>query len=189
MDESLFVETYQIGQVFPEFITGTNTIRMKYKGDAWELGVAFPEITNSEISSLLYGDISSAITVIDGLLFFLFRIGQNFWWDTPYEPRFLSAPSYYRENYESGTGAPLILLIMDSTTGELKKMRMVGLGTSLTIRLHSICNLLDIRRPIDKAAYDKQLAAIYKKYASSEDMLKTVKPTDIFVLVNRQDIS
>lgn len=125
-----------------------------------------------------------AITQINGALFFLFSFGNIPWCDAPYEPRVSSVSLDYPDIDESGQGAPLLVLISDSATGELKAMRMVGMGHILTNRLHAICRQLDSQRPLNQESYRWNIQKIYKKFPRSDMMLKTVDPIDVFVVMD-----
>lgn len=179
-----YMDKLSVGQVIPEMQTNDVTIQMHYRDPYWELSVGYPNITEEEIRELVYGDFHMAITQIEGLLFFLFSIGKIPWCDAPYEPRLTTKPMNYRTDFPEGEGAPLCLLVVDTATGVLKRIRVVGMGHSLSEKLHAYCREKDAERPFDVGKYDYWLSKLYNKYKTSESMLKTVNPSDIFLLIN-----
>ena len=178
------MNSYKVGEVVPQLKTGGNYIQIGYGDGLWELRMGYPAITPKEVQELQSGDFRMAITCIDDALFFLFSIGDTPWSDTPYEPRLISPPDVFSTDHKKGMGAPLLLLIADTETGVIKGMRFLGLGELLTSRLHSICTELNQKRPLNVDAYNAKLNLIYAKYPSTDSLLKTVAPTDVFLLLN-----
>lgn len=177
------MEYYEVGRPIPRLKTGTVVIQMHYKDPFWELAVAYPDMTEEEVNELREGSFRMAITTIDECLFFLFSVGRIPWADAPYEPRITSEPMNYRLDFPEGEGVPLVLLIVDSNTGCLKGMRVMGLGNLLSHRIHTICRNLDRQRPLSKEKYSETVRQIYKRFPQSKDMLKTVNPGDVFAII------
>ena len=175
---------YSVGDVLPEMRTGNVTIRTDFDGSMWSLYIGFPDLTDAELNEFRNGSFSLAITMIDGLLFFLGKIGNISWFDAPYEPRLTAEPMNYCVDFEQGQGAPLLILIVDTNTGILKHMRLVGLGHVLSQNLHAACRIIDEKRPIDPQKYNRALAKVYAEYPNSELMLRTVNPVNIFQIGN-----
>ncbi len=174
---------YKVGRPIPGLKTGNVTVQMHYRDPFWELAIAYPAMTEAEIYEMREGNFRMAITTIDDCLFFLFSVGNIPWADAPYEPRITSEPMDYRLDFPEGEGAPLVLLMVDSNTGCLKGMRVMGLGNLLSYRIHSICRNLDKQRPLDKERYDRTVEQIYKRFPHSKDMLRTVNPGDVFAIL------
>ena len=175
---------YSIGDVIPQLKTGSTLVQMAFDGSLWELRIGFPAIAQEEINELQIGDVNMAIANIKETLFCLFSIGRIPWCDAPYEPRLLNTPLEYPTEYAEGTGAPLLILTVDSATGVLKGMRMVSIGHKLTQRLHSICAKLNEKRPLDVGSYDRRVDEIYAQYPSSLDLLHPVQPADMAQLTS-----
>ena len=126
--------SYTVGEVVPQLKTGGNLVQMGYSDGMWELRIGYPTITQTEVQELQYGDFRMAVADIDEALFFLFAIGETPWCDAPYEPRLVTPPPVFDFFPQKGEGAPLLLLIVDTRTGILKGMRMLGLGELLLLR-------------------------------------------------------
>lgn len=178
------MDVYSVGDVIPQLRTGSTLVQMAFDGSLWELRIGFPSITQEEIDELQTGDVNMAIANIEETLFCLLSIGRVPWCDAPYEPRLLDTPLEYPTDYADGTGAPLLILIVDSSNGILKGMRMVSIGYELTLRLHAICTELNKKRPFDANAYHRRIDGIYAKCPSSLDILRRAKPADMARLIN-----
>ena len=177
--------SYTIGDVIPQLKTGCDLVQMGYTDGLWELRIGFPSITNEEVRELQFGNFQMAVSCIEESIFFLFKIGDYPWFDAPYEPRLVSPLPEFLLDFGKGTGAPLLLLAVDTNTGILKGMRMLGLGAVLTQRLHSTCSSFSHKGSLDIEDYHARLKRIYEQYASSDEMLKTVSPADVFLLLNK----
>ena len=177
------MDSYEVGKIILELKTGIDMVQIHYREPFWELAIAYPGITETEINELTTGNFRMAITTIDECLFFLFSVGRIPWSDAPYEPRISKEPMNYSINFPKGRGVPLVLLMVDSNTGCLKGMRVMGLGNLVSTRIHTICRTLENQRPLDKVKYHATVEQIYKRYPHSEDMLKTVKPGDVLAII------
>lgn len=179
-----------VGQYIPEYRTGGNDMRMQFLDPTWVLAVGFPGITKEEIEEIRFGDLKLGYTVIDDALFFLFKFGDIPWADAPYEPLLTAKPLNYYELDEPGKGATLTVLAVDTNTGEIKAMRVCGIGHMQTNNLHRLCREKDKQRPFtakDKAAYSKCVDMVYEKYQTSEEMLKTMPLQNFFAILQSPD--
>lgn len=170
---------YSVGMKQPEWKTNDVLVQLHFREPAWELVIGYPGMTKDEMSEIIYGPIQTAFTVIDDALFFLAKTGRIPWMDAPYEPR-LGTPLDYSEQYESGTGAPLLVLAVDTASGSLLRMRAVGLGSLQSNLLNRVCMRLLNMQPFDEEEYHQRVESIYRRYPSSEDMLKTVDIASVF---------
>ena len=116
------------------------------------------------------------------MLFFLFKAGDIEWADAPFEPRLYESPMDYPEIVDSSTGAALTLYIVDTSSGKLMGLRTIGLGNEFSNRLHASCREMNKVRLLTKEQYSKHVQEIYRRYPRSEDMLKCVKPENIFII-------
>ena len=175
-----------VGCKYPEWATNNVLIQANFSGGLWELVVGFPEITKEEVHELQMGDFQMTFAYINSALFLLFKVGKMAWCDSPFEPRFYNPPQSY-DLIEAGMGAPLLLYSVDTTTGELKAIRMMGLGNVLTNKLHTLCSEIDAKRPINMEKYHYAVNRVYSKYPTSDAMLKEVNPQNIFMLITNEE--
>ena len=150
----------------------------------WQVAVGFPYITSKEVHDFQYGAVTMSYAVIDGCLFFLFKFGAQNWMDAPYEPRFCGKKfDFYK--FEQGMGAILNVIVVDNATGEVKAIRTLGLGNILSNHLHESCKALQSKEDFNIATYRKTVEAIYGRFPLSGDMLKTIRPEDIFIIADK----
>lgn len=176
------LDVYSVGEKYDEFKKQEElTIQLHYRDNYWEMLVALHGITREEVKNLQYGNLQFALTVIDDCLFLLMKAGQFEWMDFPFEPR-LHHRKFEFYDFAQGEGAPLHMFIADGKTGKLMAMRAVGLGNSISNALSQKCRELQ-EKPFDEMLYRQKVDKIYRKYPSSAAMLKTVKSSDIFMLL------
>ena len=177
----------KVGEIRKKWKTGTILIRADHDEYTWSLTVGYPEITEEETSELQTGDFQMTFTKLNDTIFLLCRIGKIDWMDAPFEPR-IDPDGYRFPQFEPGTGAPLVLQIVDTITGQLKALRVVGMGNVLSNRLHKACQeQLDTRIVLspDENAY--LVNKTYREYPDSASMLRTVNPNNIFMLLKDKD--
>lgn len=85
-----------------------------------------------------------------------------------------------------GTGAALLAYVVDTATGELKNIRVIGLGSVISNRLHSFCRTLLNCGPVDHDAYSSEIGDLYSGYPTSEDLLKEVPSPNVFMILSEE---
>ena len=108
-------------------------------------------------------------TTIDDICYFLFRFGNMPWADCPFSPAIYKNVGRTAEfpKVEKNSGFGLQVLLIDTKSGELCKIRLIGLGHDFSKKW---------REWADKAAaasmpfgeYRKRICATYAKYTSIE---------------------
>lgn len=182
MSDDIF-ESITVGGRYPQWIHPGPLVQIHFRDSYWELVVGFPDITPEEVQELHYGSVQVAAVVLNRCLFFLFKFGRIPWCDAPYDPRIDSRDRAFL-SFRPGEGAPLALIIVDTNTGEVKGMRMMGLSNLLSNRVHRLCRNLQVL-PFDDEEYKAALNQVYQKYPTSESMLKKVNPKDITMILKR----
>lgn len=181
-------DRFYVGQEIQKFKTGVTHMQIHYADPCWTLVVGFPGITQQELDEIQAGDLQIGFTVISGDLFFLYKLGQIPWADTPYEPRLTQEPMDYFEPDGPGLGASVIVMAVDTSTGVIKGMRMCAIGYGQTCRLHQFCREKDKQRPFtaaDLAAYHSRVEETYRKHPTSEAMLRTMNPNNFFAIIQQ----
>ena len=175
----------KVGEIHAKWKTNSILVRADHDEYTWTLTVGYPDITKEEIEELQNGDVQAAFTYLNFTLFLLFKIGEIDWMDAPFEPR-INPGGYSFPEFEPGTGAPLVIQIVDTRTGQLKALRLVGMGNALSNNLHRVCRELEktgITLTPDQNAY--LVNKTYAEYPTTNDMLKTVNPKNLFMLLKQ----
>lgn len=176
---------YTLGGVYPEFLTGQTGGRISYDG-TWTFYLYLPHMTSEEEQSIHYGDISISFAVVQDRLFILAKFGDIHLTDMPFEPALYESPQEFF-NCEEGEGAGVLILGIDSYSGMLKVIRLLGLSTELSNALHRTCRELDAKhRPQNKAEYLKDLQDIYEKYPQPDDLMPLVEPGHTMVFEGKK---
>lgn len=171
---------YHTGAYISELNTNSPCVLLNYSESTWELTIGFSNISREEAHQLATGDIRCAIAEIEGIIFFLYQIGDFNWRSIHYEPHLVSDQVYY--HYDSGSGAPLAILIVDTTTGILMDARTVDLGPALSNRLSELCENLLSDKSFSESEYHLHVANIRQKYKTSADFLRSIEQENIFNL-------
>ncbi len=168
-----------VGERYPQFMTGGDLIQAHFSDDMWSLNLGFPGITAQEVAFYTTGvPLTIGFTEIDGLIFFLFKIGHSSWFDAPFEPALWGEDGpAFKTDFDAGTGAPMIMYICDTSTGELKRMRAIGLAHYMSVRLHQLCNEhCASAAGFSREAYQKKVAEVYRRFPTSDAMVSTMRP-------------
>lgn len=169
-------EMIAVGEQKAEWSTGAPLLRADYDGGSWHISVGFPDITADEVYSLKNGlPLSIGYTVQNDLLFLLLKVGSFDWFDMPFEPAFYHQCPDFPLDYAEGTGAPVILTIIDTANGTLKGLRLLGLSRDLSCQLHNECLEMYRRHsPINKTQYDATLYTVYEAYPTPAALAQTM---------------
>lgn len=162
---------FVVGEKVDDFVghaEGT-VIEIGYVGAV--LKVFFNEPTWDEIKQFQYGEpFEIRVTELYDAIMFTFKIGCLNWMDAPYSPH-LSKNLNVNELAlpEEGQGLSLMIVLVDTKTGIIKNMRLVGLSTSFTISLFKY--ILDNKsKPFDLNQYCETLIRIYASYSTERLM-------------------
>ena len=175
-------EKISVGQRIPQYATGDTMIRLNYTGITWVMVVGFPGITQEEVQEVRFGSFKAAAQDFNGILFFFAAFGQIPWCDASYEPRLNPEITEYPLYDMAGDdGAPLTVLAVDTLTGEIKAIRMIGLGSNISNIMSVVCNKA-LEEPFDEQEYRSLVQKVYREYPTTAAMLKRVRPESLFVV-------
>ena len=173
------LEHVQIGMIKEEWKKNVDGYVMEYNEDrGFQLTVFFANPTESEVESFSANK-EAYIGVLehDNIMFFLLKFGGCAWGDCTFSPNLYNEKPYFA-NLEDGIGYVLNVLLIDSVKGELKKIRMIGLGHELSIAIKQICEK-QMQHPFEKDKYFKNITKIYNSY-STEQLLRMADERNIY---------
>lgn len=165
-------ELYHPGRTeWPE-ITNYN-----FRGGGHELLLIWKNPTRSEVRAVRKGPMEVALVVVEEVILLLYRIkGAAQWSDAPYT--WHRVPEDQRgelpmrpEEISDGEGAALQVILVQANGGQVKALRLVGLGTEFSRKLHQAIRD-QARREWDPRQYDERLASVYRSFPRVEDLLK-----------------
>lgn len=105
-------------------------------------------------------------TEIYGIIMMTFKIGNLNWMDAPYSPHFSkNLIKFTLPNENQGLG--LTLIFIDTATGEIKSMRLMGLSVNFTKKFFGL--LMEQKmKDFDAVEYSNSLNKIYSIYPTNK---------------------
>lgn len=146
-----------------------------YIGAGHQLRLFVGDLKPHEIEAVRTGEAQFALSIIDDIIFFHFRIEPAFGWsDCPFTIHLTDLKAELPElDYRKAFGAPLTLILVEATTGIVKVLRMVAMSHSFTMKLHRAIHE-QASKPFDLADYDERLRLIYAGHTSVDLVRKSV---------------
>ena len=138
-----------------------------------ELRLFFRRLSKAEVRGVEQGECRFALVAEGDVLFFLYRFADLPWSDAPYswhmvppDRRVLPAMQDTGE-----TRGLLHIILTDAETGIVQVLRTVTLSVDFTRALLGAIRVQASTPWCDQAAYDRQLAAAYERFPTTEAML------------------
>lgn len=147
--------------------------RLEYGENGFTLGIFLPDITKKEAESFQKGRYKFALTEISGILFFLYEFKPSIpISDTPFhfglytDNRIEQLP----RELKLGEGLALSVIAVDTRSGTVRALRLIGLSTQFSRKLIDIC-LRQHEEGVDQSSYSAEIDRIQKAH-TSRDLLK-----------------
>lgn len=118
---------YELGKKYDD-LKGQEGIKADFADTGMVLSIKYNKPTLKEVNNIKSGEFNFKTIIIDNVIFFLFKFGNEQWMDAPYTPH-LSKHLSKLENLEDGKGYSLSVILSDATTGEAQALRLLGLDT------------------------------------------------------------
>ena len=128
----------------------------------------------SEVEAVRKGECEFALVVKGPVIFFMYRFGKAVYWSdpsyswhmVPEDQRTLPDP----EGLE--TRALLHMLLVDAKNGLVLALRTVSFSPAFTRALHDAIRAQAASPWVGQATYDAALADLYRRYPTSDDLLR-----------------
>lgn len=151
-------------EVGKQFKQGVTTYQEGCKVDITDGGIDFcifySAPTQEEIKDITKGSFKFGFYDENNVILMLFRFGSQAWMDSPYSVHLSENLTELREPSE-GNGYALNVYLVDSNTGILKGMRLIGLNTRISKMLYrAIIN----QKQQNYEGFERNLNNIYAKY-------------------------
>ncbi|MBO5283650.1 MAG: hypothetical protein J6B43_11110 [Lachnospiraceae bacterium] len=161
---------YKIGQVVESFIGHDECVKFDLSDAGGTLIVFFQDPAQKEIEQFRAGE-RFEIRMVDlqNVIMLTMKIGSLNWMDAPYTPHLSPELTRYQLP-ESGEGLALTVILVDTATGRIKHMRLLGLSSDFTKKLFGAA-MEKKMQPFDKDAYFDSIQEIYAKY-QTKDLVK-----------------
>lgn len=158
---------YELGKKYDD-LKGPEGIKADFTDTGMVLSIKYNKPTLKEVNNIKSGEFNFKTIIIDNIIFFLFKFGNEQWMDAPYTPH-LSKHLSKLEQLEDGKGYSLSVILSDATTGEAQALRLLGLDTKTSKAIKHLIET-QINEDFDINEYDKKLKRIYRTY-TTDDMV------------------
>lgn len=158
---------FRVGQIVPEFKGRQEGIVFDLADDGASMKVFFNSPTEYEIKQF---DTDSPFEIrflsIWSVIILTVKIGNLNWMDAPYSVH-LSQNLTSMPVIDDGNGIGLTLILVDSRTGEIKHIRLLGLSTKFSVAL---CREIDRQKetPFNNTEYNYVLQQLYAAYPTKK---------------------
>lgn len=161
------MERLELGQVLPQFIgvpeqaffnidDNGAILTVIYKNPDDHEIAQFQEKMPFEMREILLGDV----------IMTMFKIGDLNWIDAPFSPH-LSEKLTKLDMPNELQGMNLIIVFVDSSNGEIKSLRLIGMSNNFTKSLYRDIYQMWMKE-FDRTKYNSDLQEIYAKYTTKE---------------------
>ena len=165
---------YQIGQLYsPARTDWPEVVDYNYREGTHEIRIFLPNPSPGEIAGIQSGKCEFALYLSGSVIFLLYTIaGAVRWSDAPFS--WWLVPDHERQmpNPEPTDveRALVQIVLVDASTGVIKAMRAITWSPEFTAAIHKAIRE-QASRPFDRAEHDRIIAATYRKFPDSADML------------------
>lgn len=155
---------YEVGRRYADYVRMPEGAYLSLDGSGVLLTVLFDRPTAKECSSFdARNPIQIRVLRKYNLLVLLARFGSSPWMDSTYTPHIGNTPEL--PPVPDGAGYAMTIRLFDTITGELKKQRIVGLGTDISREIRRI--VLELQETqFSNQSYQDQLDFLYSEYST-----------------------
>ncbi|MBU5669473.1 hypothetical protein KQI68_06430 [Peptoniphilus sp. MSJ-1] len=158
------MEIKKIGDVVEKYIGYHEGARFQIGEYGSTLTLLYKNPTKNEIEDISKGDIQYRITVVEDVIFLLFKFGSQSYIDCPYNIN--KNPDIILDELEDGLGYSCLIELIDCRNGKLKAFRFISFSTNFSQKLKQF---VDEQR--EKYVTDDNIRAAFSKY-STNDLVK-----------------
>lgn len=163
---------YRVGQVIPKFKYASEGVRIDWTDDGIYIIVTCYKPTNHEMHEYSSaGQAQVKLTQVNDVIFFLMKFGDLPWMDAPYSihlslaTNLSSIPDCYIA--EKNKGYPIRLFLVDTSTGELKRIRLFVLGNHESNKLNKFVQN-QLKKPFNWRQYNNTVDLVYATYTTAD---------------------
>lgn len=158
---------YYKGQQIPEFIGRSDSVQFDISDSGAVLLVTFNGINQDEVEQFASSKrFEIRFTKIYGVIMVTVKIGSLNWMDAPYTPH-LSKDLTKFTIPQTDEGLALQIILIDSSNGEIKSIRVVGLSEKFTRSLFGTVMEQKLE-PFDHNDYNQRINRIYATYPTKK---------------------
>lgn len=161
------MQQFEVGKVWGEAKGHADGTKFDIDDSGAIMIVYFNSPTPNEVSAFAPGEpFEIRFTSLTDVIMITAKIGDLNWMDFPYTPHLsknLTRLTFPGENQ----GLALTLMLVDTATGIVKSLRMMGLSESFTRKLYG--NIMELQAmPFDSSVYAVSVNNILAKYSTKQ---------------------
>ena len=158
-----------VGQCYPFWQTGQDGFRLEWTDAGFILFAMYNGIDQNIKEQFASTEkMTARYTVIENVCYFTFRFGGMSWGDCPFSPA-IYCTGGKRPVFPAlltHEGYSLVVLLINSATGELCAVRLIGLGHDFSAKWREWA-MKAVVEPFALAEYGKRVNEAYKEYSSA----------------------
>ena len=156
----------EVGKVFDENLPQFSGAQLGLFGDGLSLIISLQNCHEEIVKDVNKGEFELALTIKDGLMFFLFRLNSIGWADAPFTLKYYD--NFDTENFDYNK---IKVFLVDASNGILKSMCTICPNDEFQEELKKEFKRQNNEDGFNDYEYNQKMQEIYNKY-SSEDLLK-----------------
>jgi hypothetical protein len=161
------MKIYKVGQVVPEFIGHNEETKFDVDDGGATMFVFFSNPTEKEKKQFESGArFEIRFVELHGVIIMTVKIGNLAWMDAPYTPHL--TPNLTRLQIPNeGEGLALTIILVDTNTGKIEHIRLVGLAEGFSRKL--IGTIMEHKmKDFDREEYLKTIQTIFRRYTTNQ---------------------
>jgi len=160
-----------VGQPYQEGVTNYPEAQYyQYDVNGHFVFLCFNNLSDQETQAFRENKIELSFLVVKQVIFLLLHI-QGFidWSDLPYSYHLVydELKKIPEADFSPGTGAPMLLVLVEGNTGIVKGIRILGLSSKFSNALHREIQE-QAKTPFDRNAYDQTIDEVRSKFSCEE---------------------
>lgn len=158
---------YEVGQIIEKFKNYQEGMRFELSDDGAVLQVFIQNPTENEIEQFASRNrFEIRFIEIYNVIMITAKIGSLNWMDAPYSSHLSNELNKFQLPNEN-QGLALILVLIDTLTGEIKNLRLLGLSEHFTKNL--FCAIMEQKiKPFNIEEYRMGVSRIYASYSTNK---------------------
>lgn len=171
------MHAYEVGQPYHAGrATWPESFQYNYRQSEHELVAFLARPTSQERHEVTKGRLDLALFTDGDLLALLIRFGSMPWSDALYSWHLVPADQQtLPETDQPGQGQLLQVVLVDAATGIIRGLRAISMPEAFARELHSAIRDQSGRPWVGQSAYDAQIAALYRRYPTSDALVRDAR--------------
>lgn len=154
---------YAVGERYGDLVSEEG-IRFDVSDEGGTLMIYFNRPTDAEIRAVKRGPVQFKLLEMKGIIFLLTKFEGMEWMDSPYHVALSKNLTELRDLQEN-QGYALHIILVDGTVGEIKAMRLVGLGYNFSSKFKKLVSR-QRETKFDKVKYNSSLFYVMTNYTT-----------------------